>query len=494
MVNTLTHIGYFAVIVLLVSMVPPNLLGQLDGGAQTTIIVVGALGIWRYTWAITNYTRAVIYRLAVYPRRKAKAFRKYAAQPIKAHAYFMITSFMVSKEDTLKVYRRLFLAASKSENGATICSSVVTGSDERFIRQIYQTMPYDMSRVRLIIDRIPSKGKRDAMAKALKILADLNPTRRDICVFVDGDTLVPEDIVAQSAPMFSNPRVGALTTDEACIIEKKNLFRDWFVLRFNQRQVMMSSVGLGRHVLTLTGRMSIFRGDLATNPGFIRGVEHDYLNHWRLGHIKFLTGDDKSTWYWLLKNGYEMAYLPDVRSESMETQPRPTFFASARTLMVRWYGNMLRTNGRALKLSPRLIGPFTWWSILDQRLSMWTTLVGPISVIVAAISSEITIIPLYLAWVMFTRYVMVAAISINRGEWFPITHPPILYFSQIFGAATKTFVSFRMNKQRWTRQNATAVRTGEAVGERIQAIDSTVHHALALSWLTVAIIFVNIIW
>ena len=33
-----------------------------------------------------------------------------------------------------------------------------------------------------------------------------------------------------------------------------------------------------------------------------------------------LTGEDKSTWFWLLKNGYEMAYLPDVRSWSMETQ------------------------------------------------------------------------------------------------------------------------------------------------------------------------------
>jgi len=489
----LTHIAYFAVIVLLVGMVPQDFLGSHQG-AQTTIIVVGLLGMWRYTWAVTNFTRAVIFRLVAYPRRKAKAMRKYAAQSVKAHAYFMITSFMVGQDDTLKVYRRLFLAASKSENGATIVSSVVAGSDERLIRQIYQTMPQDMSRVRLVIDRIPSKRKRDAMAKALRILAEFNPTRRDIMVFVDGDTLVPEDIVAQAAPMFTNPRVGAATTDEACIIDKKNLFRDWFVLRFNQRQVMMSSMGLARHVLTLTGRMSVFRADLATNPGFIRGVEHDFLRHWRLGHIDFLTGDDKSTWYWLLKNGYEMEYLPDVRSESMETQPSDSFFDSAKTLMVRWYGNMMRTNGRALRLPPSRIGFFTWWSIMDQRVSMWTTLVGPISVLITALVKDLSIIPLYLAWVLFTRYVMVAAISLNRGEWFPITHPPILYFSQIVGASLKTFVVFRLDKQKWTRQKTSSQGAAKAVGQSLKAFDSAVHHTLGLTWLTMVILFVNLVW
>ena len=88
---------------------------------------------------------------------------------------------------------------------------------------------------------------------------------------------------------------------------------------------MMCSTGLSKRVLTLTGRMSVFRASLATRPDFINGIDHDFLDHWRLGRVIFLTGDDKSTWFWLLKNGYEMGYLPDVRSYSMETQPRPGF-------------------------------------------------------------------------------------------------------------------------------------------------------------------------
>ena len=162
--------------------------------------------------------------------------------------------------------------------------------------------------------------------------------------------------------------------------------------------------------------------------------------------------------------------------------------------MVCWYGNMMRTNGRALRLPPSRIGYFTWWSIFDQRVSMWTTLVGPISVLLTAVIKDLSIIPLYIAWVMFTRYLMVAAISLNRGEWFPITHPPILYFSQIVGASLKTFVFFRLDKQKWTRQNASSQGAAKAVGQSLKAFDSAVHHALGLAWLTVAILFVNLIW
>ncbi len=47
--------------------------------------------------------------------------------------------------------------------------------------------------------------------------------------------------------------------------------------------------GLSNHVLTLTGRMSVFRADLCTDPEFMEQVHHDFLEHWRVGRIKFLT-------------------------------------------------------------------------------------------------------------------------------------------------------------------------------------------------------------
>ncbi|MEM9794076.1 MAG: glycosyltransferase [Pseudomonadota bacterium] len=486
--HIINHLAYFAIIVLLATSVPAAHLGDLDA-TQNTVIIIGFLGTWRYSWAMINFTRAVIFRRLVYPRKKAAAFARYRAEGWRSHAYFLVTSYMVEPEVTIPVYRSLFLAAAEASNGATIVASVVDGADERLIREIFHSMPCDMSSVQLSVDRIAANGKRDALAKTLRIIDGFCPTARDIVVFVDGDTCVPQDIVAQAAPMFTDPNVGALTTDEAVVIEKKNLFRDWFIMRFNQRQVMMCSMGLSNRVLTLTGRMSVFRADLATRPSFVNGIRNDYLDHWRLGRVNFLTGDDKSTWYWLLKNGYEMAYLPDVQSHSMETQPKPTFLGSAQVLMVRWFGNMMRTNGRALGQSPRKIGYFTWWSILDQRVSMWTTLAGPITVMLAAALYSVSVIPLYIAWVMATRYLFCVIISVFRGQWFPVSHPLILYFSQVAGAAVKTFVFFRLDKQKWTRQSSGAAVSVAALSQRIRAFESSAHHVLALTWLTVAIMF-----
>jgi len=487
MFTLLTHGAYWSVIVLLTLEIAAGFQSHAEH-ATSTLFILGVLGTWRYSWAVINFTRAAIFHWIAYPRRKARAFQKFRASGRRAHAFFLVTSYMVDTETTIQCYRALFKAAARARDGATIVASVVDGADERLIRSMFDNCREDTSRVKLIIDRIKANGKRDALAQTLRIIASQAPTRHDIIIFVDGDTMVPVDVVAQSAPMFINDNLGALTTDEGVVIARKNLFRDWFILRFNQRQVMMCSMGLSNRVLTLTGRMSVFRADLATRPDFIEQVNHDYLDHWRLGRVTFLTGDDKSTWFWLLKNGYEMAYLPDVRSWSMETQPRPGFLDSSKVLMVRWFGNMMRTNSRALWLSPRLIGGFTWWSILDQRVSMWTTLVGPVAVVYAAMTGSFAIVPIYIAWVMITRYMFCAVISLFRGSWFPVTHPFILYFGQVVGAAVKTFVLFRLDKQKWTRQGAGGGAAKPSFSARYMAMESTVHHILALVGLAVAVI------
>ena len=480
----LGHIAYIAVFLALTVSVPHAALTDVSRG----LIVVGAIGIWRYSWAALNFARALVYLKWAFPRLRRRAEAAYAQRPIAAHAYFLTTSYKIDVDTTTRVYHSIFRAAQASTGGASIVASVVDAADARLIRQIFAGMPYDMSRVALLIDQIPGTGKRDALARSLRLIARAAPTRHDVVIFVDGDSCVPEDIVAKSAPFFTDPEVGALTTDEAVEIRDSGLFRDWFSLRFTQRQVMMSSMGLSGRVLTLTGRMSVFRADLATQPDFINLVQNDFIDHWRLGRVNFLTGDDKSTWFWLLKAGYKMAYLPDVASLSMETQPKPGFMDSAVTLMIRWFGNMLRTNGRALALSPNKVGWFVWWSILDQRLGIWTTLAGPISVVLGTIFIEPFILPAYIAWVLLTRYVFCGLLSLVRGTGFPITYPFLLYFGQIMGAAVKSFILFRLDRQRWTRQSAAP--TGLLAlnwGAKARVWSSTYVHALAMGWLTFAV-------
>lgn len=483
--QVLFHILYLLVLGVLLLGLPDHALA----GAEGAILVLGVIGLWRYGWATINFARAGWYQLVAYPVRRARAERAYAAFPGRAHAYFLTTSYKIEPEVTTRVYQSVFAAAAQSSGGATVVASVVDGADLRLIRSVFSLMRTDMSGVKLIVDQVPGTGKRDALAKALRIISGQAPTRRDVVILVDGDSCVPIDIVARSAPFFCDPAVGALTTDESVEINDAPLFRDWFALRFTQRQMMMSSMGLSCRVLTLTGRMSVFRADLATDPGFIRQVQSDYLDHWRLGRVDFLTGDDKSTWFWLLKHGYQMLYLPDVQTVSMERQPLPGFLRSAVTLMVRWFGNMMRTNGRALALPASLIGPFTWWSILDQRVSVWTTLAGPLGVLLTAILVNPAILPAYLAWLMGTRYLFCIALSLFRGGWFPISYPFLLYFGQIVGAAVKSYVMFRLDRQRWTRQSGSG--TARPATARFGHALSAYVHILTLAWLTLGVLFVS---
>nr|WP_282449444.1 glycosyltransferase [Roseibium sp. CAU 1639] len=477
---------YLLVCVQLALLVPVSVLSAASGA----ILVLGAIGTWRYSWALVNFLRAGYFLKIAYPRRKRRAEALYNVQTHRAHAFFLTTTYKIAPEISARVYRSVFLAAARSAGGATVVASVVDPADIRLIRHVFSSMPVSMSGVRLIFDRIEGTGKRDALAVSLRTIANQCPTRRDVVVFVDGDSCVPEDVVARTAPFFVDEKLGALTTDEMSEATGGRLFRDWFDLRFSQRQMMMCSMGLGERVLTLTGRMSVFRANLATHPEFIAAIQSDFIDHWRLGRVDFLTGDDKSTWFWLLKNGYKMAYLPDVKTVSIETQPRDGFIDSAIVLMTRWFGNMLRTNGRALALSPTTIGFFTWWSILDQRVSMWTTLVGPVSLVLAALFVDPLAIALYLSWVMFTRYLYCGLISLFRGRYFPITYPFLLYFGQIVGAVVKSFILFRLDRQKWTRQNTSSAGQTGKVRLLPNGSFSLYLHGLALCWLVFGVALV----
>jgi glycosyltransferase Alg8 len=91
---------------------------------------------------------------------------------------------------------------------------------------------------------------------------------------------------------------------------------------------------------------------------------------------------------------------------------------------------------------------------------------------------------------MATRYIFCVIIALNRGTWFPVTHPPILYFGQVVGAAIKTFVMFRLNKQKWTRQTASEAKA-VPLSDRQKAQESFIHHILAIVWLTIGVLFLS---
>lgn len=149
-------------------------------------------------------------------------------------------------------------------------------------------------------------------------------------VFMDGDIQLAPKALERTIPFFfAQPDLGALTTNNLAVVSGDDWAKEWYDLRYAQRDLLMSSLGLSSRLLVLTGRFSVFRADLATKSSFIEIVERDQLDHWRFGRFKFLSGDDKSTWFWLLKHGYRTLYVPDVSPAGSRSCRTPTGSSAA---------------------------------------------------------------------------------------------------------------------------------------------------------------------
>ncbi len=449
---------YLAFLLLLTVSLPQRF---LDTEASQFIFIIGVVGSWRYGWATLHFIRSLIYRYVVFPRWR-REIRELGESAYPDHVYLLITTFRIATDTTVRVYRAAIEEAVRSGIPCTLVASVVDRSDTELVRALYRLLsPPD--RVHLVVVRRPGTGKRDALASGFTAIARLHPPANAVAVVIDGDTILTPGCITRCVPVFAHhSKIGALTTDEVCEVSGEGfsatLYRTWYDMRFAQRHVLMSSMGLARRVLTLTGRMSMFRAEIVTDPAFVATVQYDYINHWRLGRFRFLTGDDKSSWYFLLKHGWEMPYVPDVKILTVEHPPHPSFLVGTTMLMVRWFGNMLRTNARAIAIPRSRIGNFVWWCLIDQRLSMWTSLFGLSAALVGSALYGVVLLWAYVVWIMLTRFVLTLALG-STGARVSGLWPLLLYFSQIYGSLVKIYMLSHLNRQRWTRQK-TALASG----------------------------------
>ncbi|MBN8521131.1 MAG: glycosyltransferase family 2 protein [Alphaproteobacteria bacterium] len=450
----------------------------LDASSKQFIFVIGALAAWRYSWGAVHFIRAMIYKNWVFPKYRRIADHL-GADVMPSHIYLLITSFRIDGQTSLEVFRATIREAIACDIPATIVASIVELADEFLIKEIFRELN-PPEHVKLNLVRIPGTGKRDGLAQGFRAISRDLPPADAVVAVIDGDSIVEEGLIRRTACFFKMmPDIGALTTDEECDVKGSRIIREWHDLRFAQRQMLMSSMGLSKRVLTLTGRMSMFRGEIITHPDFIAQVENDYLEHWRFGHLKFLTGDDKSSWYWVLKNGWQMLYVPDVKIHTVEHPPSDNFLKASTQLMFRWFGNMLRTNERALDVPPHITGFFTWWCLLDQRISMWTSLSGPVFVTMLCLKYSLSFLWVYLVWIGFTRLIMTFMLLTTRTQtsWM---YPFLLYYNQIYGSFIKTYVFFRLDRQSWTRQKTKLVSGQSALDQKLNGFMSATLHTLSL--------------
>lgn len=414
--------------------------------------ILGVIALWRYGWGLVHLVRALIYLHVVYPRLRARADDTAIGAKLR-HVYAVVCSYQIPDDQFRAVYASLIRNCVETGLPATIVAAVTSDRDFRILATLLEQFGQP-AQIRIIVQYQEGSGKRDAMAMALRAIAREQPPLDSATLMLDGDVvLAPGALRSSLAMMAADPGLAALTTNNDCVLDPADPARHWYRLRFAQRHLLMSSLALSGRLLVLTGRFSLYRTPDAINPGFIDIVERDAIDSWLHGRVRLLSGDDKSIWYYLLRRGGKMAYLPDVRAVSFEAMPDGEgFFGGSTRLMQRWFGNMLRANGRALALGPWRCRPFLWWCLLDQRISSYTTLLGLSGAVLLSVLFGPIYLVIYCAWLLLTRTVLSGIYGALWGHYHP-SWPAFLAYAQVWGSMLKLQLQFHSDRQNWTRQH-----------------------------------------
>ncbi len=449
------------------------------------LVVVGVIGMFRYTWVLTHCVRAVIYEHYVYPKLRFAADQLPAGERMPGKVFFIIPTFGEKPEVSRQMLAAVLDESASISSRVTIVVNAGSETDDAVFRSTLAERPrltnVDMMFVRQI------GGKRQGLADCLVRLMDQNIGPNDVIVLMDGDTVLGKGILDKCLPLFAlRPKLGALTTDNISVTKGNWLYRKWYTLRFSMRHRMMKSQSLSRQLLVLTGRFSMFRARECLTHEFISYLENDRIRHWLHGEIKFVTGDDKSTWFCLLRRGCEMLYVPDAHIFCMEDSgPQP--LRQSLLKMHRWFGNMLRNNGRAIRLGPGRQSPFIWWCSVDQRISIFTSLMGPVAALWAAIWLSPVYLIAYGMIVILSRLVYALILTIE-GHRMSFTDVPMLLYTQWVGSAVKVYTLFHLHKQKWDSHRVDD--EAEAANRRTPVLDNLIpkmEMALSMSVLVLVV-------
>lgn len=458
-----------------------------DADRGQWILVMAYLGIWRYVWWTLHFIRAIIYGKTVFPRLRERSDQLWRSGWRPQELVFMMTTFYEERTITERVILSIIREVERVGVPARIFVGSGTAMDEKIIEQSVQRFGKNANiEVNFVRQNLP--GKRIAIGLTLRAISRRKVARDTPIVFIDGDTLLSPGCLERCLPMFPLlPGMHALTTDEQPILYAPKWVRNWFDLRFAQRHMVMQSHALSKKVLTLTGRMSIFRAAKVLDLDFIRTIEADSLDHWLWGRFRFLSGDDKSTWYSLLRERAEMLYVPDALVWTVDTIQENVLERMKQNLL-RWSGNMLRNGARAIALGPRRVGLFIWWCIVDQRIAMWTSLAAPAALLAAGFIVSKSYWTSYLLWVLLTR-LFLASLIFYHDRRLNMSYPLILYLNQMTNAAVKVYLLFRLPNQRWA--NRQDQRYTPAVGFR-WAVKNLVALYLTIFYITVFLFLILI--
>ncbi|MEL7429413.1 MAG: glycosyltransferase [Pseudomonadota bacterium] len=454
--SVLLRIGIYVGICLCLLMTMPNAI--FDHRAWAVTLTIGGLGAWRYGWWFTHAVRSVIYGRLVYPAMQRAGAREWESGWRPRHMHFMMTTYKEHRNITEMVVRSIVREITGSGVPGTIWLGSSDRYDEDIISNFLRREAADVD-ITLRIIRQNVSGKRAAIGLVLRAMNRLPVLDDDLVIFMDGDFVLAEGAVSRCMPLFKvYPDLQACTTDEEVICIGPRWIEMWLQMRFSQRRLAMQSHALSGRVLTLTGRMSVFRAKHVKKLEFIRLLEADHLDNWLWGNFRFLSGDDKSTWFYMLKSGARMCYVPDALGYTIEV-----IEGSGMERMVqnfrRWSGNMLRNGSRAIALGPRAMPFFIWWCLIDQRLSMWTMLVSPVLAVSAAFLVGVDYLVSYVIFIAVSR-LLLSLILCTYSRRVELNYTWILYLNQLINASVKVYCIYRLSKQKWSNRGNQSSESG----------------------------------
>ena len=457
-------------------------------------VVLGLLGLWRFGWWFTHALRAMIWEKLVWPGKRARADALWQAGWRPRRLHIQMTTYFEEPSITKRVIGSMLGQIRREQIPTTIYIGTGSAYDEMIIRQFVEThaqdIPDDMAE--LVFIRQNQPGKRMAIGLVLRAMNRAQADPDDLVIFMDGDALYGADVLEKCLPMFgADPELQALTTDEEVICYGPGWIARWLDMRFAQRRLAMQSHALSGRVLTLTGRMSVFRARRILSERFIRTIEADHLDHWLWGRFRFLSGDDKSTWYHLLSLGCKMTYVPDATVYTIEVIKENGLQRMVQNFR-RWSGNMLRNGARAIALGPRVVPPFIWWCVVDQRIAMGTMMVSPVMAVLGSFAT-----PGYLwnclIWLLFSRVVL-CLFLFRYSRRADMAWPFILYLNQVINASVKIFMIYHLSKQKWSNRGRQSAGDGSGWREVLKGAVAMFQMVTAVSaFVTGLMIYVGLV-
>lgn len=412
--------------------------------SATVILGLGVIGVWRHSWGLTNFFRALIYQ------KRTSIDNENFINP--AHNLIVIATFYNQTSEEVSAVSKCLSISVSSLPSRTLLICAFLREDQKVV--ITNQFKENSNVVLRFVQQF-GLGKREALADAL-LLAKKSVTpsneKSTSVLLIDGDTLVTERAITQSIIELQNlTDLGAVIVNEIPFCKSTKLFAQWRMLRSLERNKLMSSFALSGRVLVLTGRFCMYRADVILKIDVINRIRRDYLRLNNL-HISLLTGDDKTTWLEVVRRKMKMKYLPfcyihPIEAENQNKNSLRNIFE----LTSRYSGNMARANLHRDAWVEAAKTPHFAYGLFDQRISMWTSLLTPLLLIYLLLFDHFGIFIIALTYALIIKNIQAFGLWVISGVYDP-WYPYLILYNQVLTAIVKIRAFGFLHQQSWTNQ------------------------------------------